>query len=171
MRRAIPLSAVLILLPCCCPLVLGHFGEVTWPHWHGLPDAWRHAEQGPPDLHQEADAFQSDDASGVGSAAGQLIRATGLQLQSATDTQISQTQTGTAFVGQAAVKTGPAGQASSLQFFTGWQYGSASSAVGQATQTQSATVVGESHVAGAAGSTALAAGGVVVSMSQSEVVN
>jgi len=162
---------VLTLLLFSCAFAVEQQGSVLWPHWSGMPAVSRHAEQGPPNQHQQADAFQSAGADGVGSLAAQIIAAEGIQSQ-ADDTQLLQAQTANVFVGQKATKKiGGPGWANAYQSLRAGQQQAASSTVGQAGQNQFVAVTQHSYVAGMADSTASVVGNVGVSVNQWQSVN
>jgi len=162
---------VLTLLLFSCAFAVEQQGSVLWPHWSGTPAVSRHAEQGPPNQHQQADAFQSASAGGVGSLAAQIIAAECVQSQ-ADNTHLLQAQTANVFVGQKATKKmGYPGWASAFQSLSAGQQQAASSTVGQAGQNQFVVVTQYSHVAGTADSTASVVGKVGVSVNQWQSVN
>jgi hypothetical protein len=191
MRRAIPLSVVLVLLSCCCcfgvirmqggalgsangVINTGPFPQVSIGGLLG-----GHAQFGTDVFgnmvaqREGAAGLQIAGAAGVGGNSGalQLMGVQGTQLDIATNAGIVQAQTGNLFVGQLAAKTGGPGWASATQALGAGQGQTAFSPfVGQATQNQSAAVTQHAYVSGAPGSTAVAGGGVAISTSQSSVV-
>lgn len=189
MRRAIPLSIVLILLSCCsCFGVMriqsGALGSANGVLNTGGPPVTRiggllggHSQFAPGGnwvaQGEGAAGLQIAGAGSVGGTSGalQLMGVQGAQLDIATNAGIVQAQTGNLFVGQLAAKTGGPGWGSASQGLGAVQQQAAGSpSVGQATQNQSAAVTQHGYVSGAPGSTAVAGGGVAISTSQSSVV-
>ena len=172
MRREILFSVALVLLLCSCTLAVGSVRWTNWAIWPVRPVSIepRWAYQGTSNQHQGLIGFQVAYAPYGPSSIWQITKARGEQSQDVTDTAIQQHQNGSILVGQIAGILG-AGKAGGIQHFHAHQHQEASSAVGQAIQTSYIGVTQISNVVGAAGSTAIAGGKVVVSTSQTQYMN